>query len=133
MSGWSVRAKLLTFALAVITHSPVFTWLGTFRDNPVGAPPLTQEPVKAGASFDYRFMPPDAGTFWYHATPAQTARGLAGLLIVEETAPVEVSFSTNPHVRPLVTGQFGPEPHPIVPPATTYPPSFVGWSETPIE
>src|SRR5206468_11671693 len=23
------------FALAVITHWPVFTWLGTFRDNPV--------------------------------------------------------------------------------------------------
>jgi len=67
-------------------------WHGVRLPNAMdGAPPLTQEPVKAGASFDYRFMPPDAGTFWYHATPAQTARGLAGLLIVEETEPVEIA------------------------------------------
>ena len=67
-------------------------WHGVRLPNAMdGAPPLTQEPVKGGASFDYRFMPPDAGTFWYHATPAQTARGLAGLLIVEETEPVEIA------------------------------------------
>ena len=67
-------------------------WHGVRLPNAMdGAPPLTQKPVKAGASFDYRFTPPDAGSFWYHATPAQTARGLAGLLIVEETEPVEIA------------------------------------------
>ena len=32
-----------------------------------GVPGLTQAAVAPGASFDYRFRPPDAGTFWYHA------------------------------------------------------------------
>jgi FtsP/CotA-like multicopper oxidase with cupredoxin domain len=32
-----------------------------------GAPGLTQTAVPPGARFDYRFRPPDAGTFWYHA------------------------------------------------------------------
>ena len=66
-------------------------WHGVRVPNAMDGAPLGQEPVKAGASFDYRFMPPDAGTFWYHANPAQTAMGLAGLLIVEESEPVEVA------------------------------------------
>ena len=32
-----------------------------------GVPHLVQPPVVPGASFDYVFRPPDAGTFWYHA------------------------------------------------------------------
>jgi FtsP/CotA-like multicopper oxidase with cupredoxin domain len=57
-----------------------------------GAPPLTQPPVEPGASFNYRFTPPDAGTFWYHAhSLAQRVRGLAGVLIVDESEPVDVA------------------------------------------
>ena len=67
-------------------------WHGVRLANAMdGAPPLTQAPVQPRASFDYRFTPPDAGTFWYHAGPAQAARGLAGILIVEESERVEVS------------------------------------------
>jgi FtsP/CotA-like multicopper oxidase with cupredoxin domain len=56
-----------------------------------GVPQLTQPAVAPGASFDYRFRPPDAGTFWYHAYIAgQTDRGLAGAFIVEDTQPVDV-------------------------------------------
>jgi FtsP/CotA-like multicopper oxidase with cupredoxin domain len=66
-------------------------WHGVRLPNAMdGTPPLTQAPVQPGASFDYRFTPPDAGTFWYHAAPAQAARGLAGVLIVEESERVEV-------------------------------------------
>ncbi len=66
-------------------------WHGLRLPNAMdGAPPLTQPPVDPGASFDYRFAPPDAGTFWYHASaPAQRARGLAGVLIVDEAEPAE--------------------------------------------
>ena len=56
-----------------------------------GVPRLTQAPVPSGGTFDYRFTPRDAGTFWYHP-PAfasdQLARGLYGGLIVDESQPV---------------------------------------------
>ncbi len=55
-----------------------------------GVPGLTQDVVAPGAIFDYRFTPPDAGTFWYHPHERsfeQVPRGLAGALIVEERNP----------------------------------------------
>src|SRR5947207_295504 len=42
---------------------------------------------------DYAFIPPDAGTFWYHShdnSLVQMGRGLAGALIVEEFEPPAV-------------------------------------------
>jgi len=56
-----------------------------------GVSGLTQEPVPPGASFDYDFVAPDAGTYWYHAHTkswSQVARGLYGPLIIEETEQV---------------------------------------------
>jgi len=67
-------------------------WHGVRLPNAMdGVPHLTQMPIAPGASFDYRFVPPDSGTFWYHAeTAEQLVRGLCGALIVEETEPVDV-------------------------------------------
>ncbi len=66
-------------------------WHGIRIDNAMdGVAALTQDPVKPGAQFDYRFTAPDAGTFWYHPhnrTWEQMARGLYGPLIVEEPEP----------------------------------------------
>lgn len=59
-----------------------------------GVPDLTQKPVRPGESFDYVFAAPDAGTYWYHASgpnmAEQVARGLCGLLIVEDSEPPTV-------------------------------------------
>ncbi|WP_099508056.1 multicopper oxidase family protein [Microvirga ossetica] len=56
---------------------------------------LTQEPVATGKSHEYRFTPPDAGTFLIRpcvlggsAEPLE--RGLSGLLIVEGPNPPQV-------------------------------------------
>ena len=56
---------------------------------------LTQDPVPPGGSFEYRFTPPDPGTFIVcpcvlggSAEPLE--RGLSGLLIVEERDPPQV-------------------------------------------
>ena len=69
-------------------------WHGIRVPNAMdGVPGLTQPPIKAGESFTYEFTPPDAGTFWYHPhanSLQQIGHGLAGLLIVEEQAPVAV-------------------------------------------
>src|SRR6478752_2364392 len=55
-------------------------WHGIRLPNAMdGVPQLTQPAVAPGASFDYRFRPPDAGTFWYHAyIVGQTDRALDG-------------------------------------------------------
>jgi FtsP/CotA-like multicopper oxidase with cupredoxin domain len=67
-------------------------WHGVRLPNAMdGVPDLTQPPVGPGASFDYRFLPPDAGTFWYHAHSTEHVdHGLYGVLIVEEPEPVDV-------------------------------------------
>jgi FtsP/CotA-like multicopper oxidase with cupredoxin domain len=46
-------------------------------------------PIPAGGSFDYDFVVPDAGTFWYHPhvdSAAQLGFGLYGALVVEDPA-----------------------------------------------
>ncbi len=69
-------------------------WHGVRIDNAMdGVAGLTQDAVAPDESFDYRFRLPDAGTFWYHAHSRsweQVARGLYGLLIVDEAEPVAV-------------------------------------------
>ena len=55
-----------------------------------GVSGLTQEAVKPGETFEYDFVVPDAGTYWYHAHNRswnQVARGLYGTLIVEDDEP----------------------------------------------
>jgi FtsP/CotA-like multicopper oxidase with cupredoxin domain len=65
-------------------------WHGVRLVNAMdGAPPLTQGSVAPGESFDYRFVAPDAGTFWYHP-PRPMRHGLYGVLIVSEAEPVDV-------------------------------------------
>lgn len=54
-----------------------------------GVPEMTQPYVYPGDTFDYRFTPPDAGTFWYHPhcnTLTQMGRGLTGVIVVEDPA-----------------------------------------------
>lgn len=69
-------------------------WHGIRIDNAMdGVPGMTQSAVAAGESFDYDFVAPDAGTYWYHShhqSWEQVARGLYGPLIVEETTPPDV-------------------------------------------
>ncbi len=48
-----------------------------------------QKPVAPGEVFEYRFVLPDAGTFWYHSHANETVqmeRGMYGSLIVEDPA-----------------------------------------------
>lgn len=69
-------------------------WHGVRIDNAMdGVPGLTQEAVPPGEVFDYDFVLPDAGTYWYHShnqNVEQVARGLYGALIVEEAEAPEV-------------------------------------------
>ena len=66
-------------------------WHGLRIDNAMdGVPDVTQAAVEPGEHFEYRFTPPDAGTYWYHSHNRaweQRSMGLAGVLIVEEERP----------------------------------------------
>ncbi len=70
-------------------------WHGMRGDNAMeGVAPLTQSAVAPGAGFDYRRALPEPGLFLYRPsvygkTPELMGRGLKGLLIVDETTPLE--------------------------------------------
>lgn len=67
-------------------------WHGVRVPNAMdGVPFLTQQPIAPGETFVYEFAVPDAGSYWYHPhyrSFEQAGRGLYGLLIVDERAPV---------------------------------------------
>jgi FtsP/CotA-like multicopper oxidase with cupredoxin domain len=76
-----------------LTEPTSLCWPGLRIANAAaGISGLTQAPVKPGASFDYRFTPPDSGFNCYRphagaATPGQIGRGLYGPIVVEEASP----------------------------------------------
>jgi FtsP/CotA-like multicopper oxidase with cupredoxin domain len=88
--GEELKVRLLN----ELSEPTAIHWHGIRNTNAMdGVPGLTQDPVAPGASFDYRFTPPDAGTFWYHPlanAPLERGRRLHGLLIVDEPRPVDV-------------------------------------------
>ncbi|WP_157494778.1 multicopper oxidase family protein [Kutzneria sp. 744] len=89
-----------------------------------GVAGITQDAVKPGGSFEYKFQVNQVGTYWYHShedTKDEVVRGMFGLLVVEpRTGPVadvdqalsihtwgdKLSFGDNPgvQVRPVKAG-----------------------------
>jgi FtsP/CotA-like multicopper oxidase with cupredoxin domain len=69
-------------------------WHGIRLENAMdGVPMLTQDLINPGDSKTYSFVPPDAGTYWYHShyiSQEQVARGMMGPLIVEDDVPPDV-------------------------------------------
>ncbi len=60
-------------------------WHGLRVPSPMDGTEHVQRPVAPGERFEYRFVVPDAGTFWYHPHSNETVqleRGLYGALIV---------------------------------------------------
>ncbi|SFR45141.1 Multicopper oxidase with three cupredoxin domains (includes cell division protein FtsP and spore coat protein CotA) [Yoonia tamlensis] len=84
------------FAIDVTNATPDYTamhWHGLRVPNAMdGVPYLTQFPIAEAETFRYAFTPTDAGTYWYHPhcmTMDQMARGMTGVLIVDEADPLE--------------------------------------------
>jgi FtsP/CotA-like multicopper oxidase with cupredoxin domain len=86
--GERVKVRLIN----ALEEATSIHWHGVRIDNAMdGVSGLTQDPVPPGGTFDYDFVAPDAGTYWYHAHNKswnQVGRGLYGPLIVEEEEPV---------------------------------------------
>lgn len=87
--GEELKVRLVN---ELVTNTAIH-WHGVRVPNAMdGVVGLTQAAaVGPGESFEYRFTPPDAGTFWYHAAPRPIEdRALYGLLIVDEPEPIDV-------------------------------------------
>src|SRR5262245_40963444 len=85
--GEEVKIRLIS----ELTEETALHWHGVRVPNGMdGVPRLTQAPVAPGASFDYVFRAPDAGTYWYHLHPHGQVATLHGVLVVEESEPVAV-------------------------------------------
>ncbi|MFD1695259.1 multicopper oxidase family protein [Roseibium aestuarii] len=75
-----------------------------------GVPYLTQPPIHSGETFRYELTSEDAGTYWYHPhcnTLDQMARGLTGLLVVEEAEPVGFDQDLPLNIRDFRLGSDG--------------------------
>lgn len=77
-----------TLVVRFSNHLPEPTsihWHGLRVPADMDGTELVQHPVQPGRTFEYRFVLPDAGTFWYHPhrnEPEQLERGLYAALIV---------------------------------------------------
>lgn len=69
-------------------------WHGLRVPNAMdGVPGITQDAVPTGGDFLYELPLKDAGTYWYHShnqSTEQVARGLYGILIVDEEQALDV-------------------------------------------
>ncbi|MDQ3035993.1 MAG: multicopper oxidase family protein [Myxococcota bacterium] len=64
-------------------------WHGVRLPADMDGGPHSQPPVPPGGTFEYRFVLPDAGTFWYHPhvdEGTQMERGLYGAIVVRPRA-----------------------------------------------
>jgi FtsP/CotA-like multicopper oxidase with cupredoxin domain len=87
--------------VTLVNKLPVSTtihWHGMRVPNAEdGVAGLTQDAVKPGQSYTYRFLANDVGTYWYHShqdTSEQLPRGLYGAIIVEPNRGAEDSART---------------------------------------
>lgn len=77
-----------TLVVRLINHLPeptVIHWHGLRLPAAMDGTESVQLLVQPGSSFEYRFVLPDAGTFWYHSHANETVqieRGLYGALVV---------------------------------------------------
>jgi FtsP/CotA-like multicopper oxidase with cupredoxin domain len=65
-------------------------WHGLRIPSAMDGTPRVQSPIPPGGTFDYDFVVPDAGTYWYHPhlnTIEQIDRGLYGPIVIEERDP----------------------------------------------
>jgi FtsP/CotA-like multicopper oxidase with cupredoxin domain len=70
-----------------LKESTVVHWHGIRLTSGMDGTDSVQRPIAPGEEFEYNFIVPDTGTFWYHSHQNETnqmERGMYGALIVEE-------------------------------------------------
>jgi FtsP/CotA-like multicopper oxidase with cupredoxin domain len=93
LPGPVIRAqKGETVAIKVknnLSEPTIIHWHGIRLPAAMDGTDGVQKPIEPGEEFEYRFVVPDAGTFWYHShynETVQVERGMYGALIVEDAS-----------------------------------------------
>lgn len=75
-----------------LPESTIVHWHGIRIPATMDGTGEVQQPILPGESFEYRFIVPDAGTFWYHSHQNETVqmeKGMYGAIVIEgDTDPV---------------------------------------------
>ncbi len=89
--GPVLKAKVGDTLVITVTNNlkepTMIHWHGLRIPASMDGTGATQKPIEPGEVFEYRFVVPDAGTFWYHShfnETVQLERGMYGALIVED-------------------------------------------------
>lgn len=72
-----------------LNEATLIHWHGIRLPAAMDGTDAMQRPIEPGGTFEYRFVVPDAGTFWYHSHVNETVqmeRGMYGALIVDGQA-----------------------------------------------
>ena len=78
-----------------LKESTVIHWHGIQLPADMDGTDSVQRPIPPGEEFEYRFIVPDAGTFWYHShqnEAKQMEMGMYGALIVEEETELVTDY-----------------------------------------
>jgi FtsP/CotA-like multicopper oxidase with cupredoxin domain len=70
-----------------LREETVVHWHGIRLPSVMDGTDSVQKPIQPGEEFEYRFVVPDSGTFWYHSHQNETEqmeKGMYGALIVED-------------------------------------------------
>jgi len=80
--------RLIVHLQNQLPEATTIHWHGIRLPNEMdGVPDVTQPAVEPGGSFDYDFVVPDAGTYWYHPhvdSAAEVGYGMYGPIIVTD-------------------------------------------------
>ncbi len=93
-----------------LSQATTIHWHGVRVPAEMDGTEAVQSPVGPGETFEYRFVVPDAGTYWYHSHTNETEqleRGLYGALIVREPSEPEFDAERILHLDDLKLGPDG--------------------------
>lgn len=82
-----VGQKVIVHFTNELPEPTTIHWHGLRISDEMDGTPAVQAPIEPGESFDYEFVVPDAGSYWYHPhirSNEQVEKGLYGLFIVRD-------------------------------------------------
>jgi FtsP/CotA-like multicopper oxidase with cupredoxin domain len=89
--GPVLKAKVGDTMVVRVTNnlheSTMVHWHGSRIPSGMDGTEIVQKAIEPGETFEYRFVVPDAGTFWYHSHHNETVqmeRGMYGAMIIED-------------------------------------------------